>query len=140
MTSERYKTRLGTLMAAVAASLLVACAMEEDTLTPDKSTTTDETSSVTGQEPAIHTIASNMNFATPAATLCAKVDAPSIPLYSTASGFTVNCTFLRGDIFSVLAFAANGRLLNWCPRHTPLDQGILSWAPMAGTEPIACPF
>jgi hypothetical protein len=146
MKNERYQTRLGMLMAAAAASLLIACATEADRLTPSESTTTDEGASVTGADINVGAIDSAMNPAVGAvpaqSSSCRRVTASSIPVYATASGSTVNCRFLKGDFFTILGStnAGGGRYLSWCPRHTPIDQGVLSWAQAAGTVAAACPF
>jgi len=140
---KRHKTRLGMLMVTAVASLLVACAVEGDELTPDETTTTEEASSVPGEEPAIGTIALTANSAVEGVEVggppCRRVTASSIPVYTTGTGSTVRCRFLRGDVFSYVA-SGGGRYLTWCPRRTPPGQGVFSWAQGAGTVAVTCPW
>jgi hypothetical protein len=69
---------------------------------------------------------------------CRRVTASSIPVFSTATSGTVNCRFLAGDVFQYTAVSSNGRYLTWCPRHTPPEQGVFSWAQGAGTVASGC--
>ena len=138
MKSEKHKTRLGLLMVAAVASLLIACATEEDNLTLEESITTE----VTGEELTIKTATlaeSSAIEAAPAPGPCRQVTASSIPVFTTPTSNDVRCRFLRGDIFSYVA-TFRGRYETWCPRRTPPEQGVFSWAPEAGSVPVRCPF
>lgn len=145
MKSEGHRTRLGILMVAAAASLLGACAMEEDKLTPEASTTAKDTSSATDEELASHTIepatGSAVGGAPAAAFPCRKVTASSIPIFATPTGSAVHCTFFAGDVFQYLSIGNPPlRYETWCPRHVPRSQGEVSWAQAAGTVAVTCPF
>jgi hypothetical protein len=78
-------------------------------------------------------IANSVTF--PGGTGCRRVTASSIPLFSTAAGSTVVCRFLQGDQFIIAALSNDngGRGLSWCNRGTSPDNGIFSWASLAGT-------
>lgn len=142
MKSERNKTIRSMLMVAASASLLAACAMEEGKVAPDEASTTEESSSATGDEfvmRAVSPASSTDVNAVPAASGCRRVTASSIPVYTTATGFTVKCTFFAGDVFQyVLVGSPPLRYLTWCPRHTPPSQGEFSWAQGAGTVAAGC--
>jgi hypothetical protein len=108
----------------------------------DQGITTEETPSATGEELAIRVDPATNTAVGPAASLpCKKVTASSIPVFTTAGGSTVRCTFFAGDVFQYEAtFTSNGRAETWCPRHTPISQGLISWAQAAGTVNVTCPF
>jgi hypothetical protein len=136
MNIQSYKSSLGMLMTVAAVSLLGACAEQ---LTPDAPDTTEQAAAEASQDatlamPAIDAkadVAVNPAFVPIG---CRKVTAASIPVFTTAAGSTVRCTFLRGDIFQYQAtFIPNNRAETWCPRHTPLANGVISWAQAAGT-------
>jgi hypothetical protein len=73
---------------------------------------------------------------------CREVTASSIPVYSTATSYTVTCYFYAGDVFEWLLYSnaggGYGRYLTWCPRHTSPDQGVYAWAIAAGTTFVFC--
>ena len=145
MKNEGHKKRLGMWMVAAAASLLAACTMEDDKLTAEESTTTKETSPVTGEEfafRAIDSVTSSAVGGVPAAAFpCRKVTASSIPIFATATGSAVHCTFFAGDVFQYLGTGSPPlRYETWCPRHVPLSQGEISWAQASGTVAVTCPF
>src|SRR5688572_12861752 len=143
MKSERHTMRLGMLMVAAMASLLVACAVEEDDVALDETTTVEKASTVTGVKVTMGTadLAKHAGDGVEiAAGPCRRVTAASIPVYSTATSNTVRCRFLRGDTVTVLGTSSNGRFLSWCPRHTPIEQGVFSWGTLAGTVGVTCPW
>jgi hypothetical protein len=125
--------RFTCCMTLATASLLVSCANDADLSSPEESDS-DETADV----------APNPDTATPQRVLgCRQVFVSTIPLYSSATSYTVNCRFLQGDVFQYTAFSKAGgglgRYESWCPRHTPQNRGVPSWAPTAGTGPAPCP-
>jgi hypothetical protein len=140
MKSERHTTRLGMLMVAAMASLLVACAVEPDDAALDETATVEEASTVTVTIGNIDMSKPAADRVTIAAGPCRRVTAASIPVYSTATSNTVRCRFLRGDTVTVLGTSSNGRFLSWCPRHTPIEQGVFSWGTLAGTVGVTCPW
>ena len=124
---------------------VTACTLDPGTESSVGSTeqgsATEATSPATGEEFAFGTVDSATNSVVPASTFpCRKVTASSIPVFTTATGSTVRCTFFAGDIFEYqIAGSPPLRFETWCPRHTPLSQGVVSWAQGTGTVAITCP-
>jgi hypothetical protein len=130
----------GVGMLMTATSLLAACAVDGGQLSPDRSTTTEE-SSVTSEEFTIRNASAEDSAVAPAANHCRRVTASSIPVYTTATGSTVRCRFLNGDVFQYFLVGSPPlRFLSWCPRNVPASQGEFSWAQGSGTVEVTCPF
>ena len=143
MKSERHTMRLGMLMVAAMASLLVACAVEDDEVAADETAIVEQASTETDVKVAMGTV----DLAKPAADgveiaagPCRRVTAGSIPVFTTATSNVVRCRFLQGDTVTVLGTSSNGRFLSWCPRRTPIEQGLFSWGTLAGTVGVTCPW
>src|SRR5262249_11578871 len=115
---------------------LTACALDPDT---EPSGGATEQGSTTEATPS----ATVDSAATPASGRfpCRKVTASSIPVYNSQTGPVVSCRFFAGDIFIYLAVVTPPtRYETWCPRHVPITQGTVSFAPAAGTVEVTCPF
>lgn len=153
MKSERNKTVLNMLMVVAAAGLLGAC---EPAPGEEAPATTEEqggklTEKLSPEElspdalNALNLPADGEGDVAAQATLCGKVVAPSIPVFTTSTSNTVSCTFFRNDIFTITGFRSVEGLVTrwrtWCPRRSPPPpQGRVAWAQAAGVVLVNCPW